>query len=216
MTPSGIAAKLDETLAELQISYLDLYLLHQPVPCKKEGDKMVPQRGFGIHEVWRAMEAVNHSGKAKAIGISNFPTIIVNDILNYAKIVPAVQQIELHPYLPQNRHCKFIKDNGITITAYSPLGNPGFIKSDHKPLIEDPHVKDIAKKYKKSPAQVLIRWQIDLGHVVIPKSIKPERIQENLDVFDFQLEQGEVESLKKLDRNFRGFDQDWHQVPTFT
>jgi len=215
MTPNGIAAKLDETLAELQISYLDLYLLHQPVPCKKEGDKMVPQRGFGMHEVWKAMEAVNHSGKAKAIGISNFPTIIVNDLLNYAKIVPAVQQIEIHPYLTQTKHCQFLRENGITITGYSPLGNPGFLK-DVKPLIEDSDVVQIAKKHGKTPAQVLIRWGIDLGHVVIPKSVKPERITENLNVFDFQLGKDEIEALNKLNRDFRGFNQDWHQVPTFT
>jgi alcohol dehydrogenase (NADP+) len=215
MKPDGIAAKLNETLEELQISYLDLYLLHQPVPCKKEGDKMVPQRGFGMHEVWKAMEALYHSGKVKAIGISNFPTIIVNDLLNYAKVPPAVQQIELHPYLPQLKHCEFLRTNGITITAYSPLGAPGFVK-DNKPLIKNELVVDIAKKYRKTPAQVLIRWQIDQGHVVIPKSVKKERIHENFNVFDFQLDHGEVEALRKLDRNFRGFDQDWHQVPTFT
>jgi len=160
------------------------------------------------------------AGKVKAIGVSNFPTVLVNDLLNYARIKPAVNQIERTPYLVQKKHIDFCRSHGIEITAYGALGapgGPGGSKAEQiTPLLSNPVVVELAKKKGKTPAQVLIRYHIDGKIVVIPKSVKPHRIAENLNVFDFQLTPEEVYSLDALDRHFRYFDQDWHGVPTFT
>jgi len=216
MQPSGILEQFNKTLADLQLAYLDLYLVHQPVACTTNN---TPQRGFGLHEVWRVFETIYESGKAKAIGVSNFPTVVLNDLLNYAKVVPAVQQIERTPYLTQTTHIKYCLDNGIQITAYGPLGAPGLMatrRPNFKPLLNNATVTKLAEKYKKTVAQVLIRWQVQSNMVVIPKSIKPERIKENFEIWDFVLAKEDMEALDGLNENLRAFDQDWHTVPTFT
>jgi len=216
MQPSGILVQFNQTLADLQLTYLDLYLVHQPVACTKNN---TPQRGFGLHEVWRVFETIYESGKAKAIGVSNFPTAVLNDLLNYAKVVPAVHQIERTPYLTQTTHIKYCHDNGIQITAYGALGAPGLmsLRRPHlKPLLNNDTVKKLAEKYGKTIAQVLIRWQVQSNVVVIPKSINPERIKENFAVWDFVLAKEDMEALDSLNENLRYFEQDWHTVPTFT
>jgi len=220
MQPSGIVEQLDITLADLQLSYLDLYLVHQPVATKAgSSGGSVPQRGFGLHEVWRVFETIYESGKAKAIGVSNFPTVVLNDLLNYAKVVPAVQQIERTPYLTQTKHIQFCRDNSIHITAFGALGAPGLMSSrkpNVKPLLQNETVGKIAVKHGKTLAQVLIRWHMQSDIVVIPKSINPERLKENFAVWDFVLTKEDMEALDGLNENFRFFDQDWHTVPTFT
>jgi len=151
--------------------------------------------------------------------VSNFPTVIFNDLLNYAKIKPAVNQIERTPYLTQKRHVAYLKSNDVQITAYGPLGAPGLMSSrkpDVKPLLENEVVGKIANKHKKTIAQVLIRWQIQEGIVVIPKSINEQRIKENFEVWDFELQKEDMEALDSLDKGYRYFDQDWQGVPTFT
>jgi len=217
--PNNVLERFNKTLSDLKLSYLDLYLVHQPVAVRTEGTQHVPQRGFGIHEVWRVFETIYESGKAKAIGVSNFQTVIFNDLINYAKIKPAVNQIERTPYLTQKRHVAYCRSNGAQITAYGPLGAPGLMstrKPDVKPLMDNEVVNKISKKHKKTTAQVLIRWQMQGGIVVIPKSTNEQRIKENFDVWDFELEKEEMEELDGLDKGFRFFDQDWHGVPTFT
>jgi len=219
MNPFSVMAAIDKTLADLQLSYLDLYLIHQPVACKPEGSSFVPQRGFGLQEVWRAMETVCESGKARSIGVSNFPTVLVNDLLNYAKIPPVINQIERHPYLVQDLHIKYCKNNGIQITSYGPLGNPGLVSKNRpgsKSLLSDPVISKIAAKHKKTPAQILIRWHIDTGVTVIPKTTNSERLVENYNIWDFKLDAEDLSEIKGLNENLRHFDQDWHSVPTFT
>jgi len=144
---------------------------------------------------------------------------MVNDLLNYARIKPAVNQIERTPYLTHKRHLEFLKSEGIEITAYGPLGAPGLmseVRPDVKPLMKNPVVTEIAEKKGKTVAQVLIRWSIQGNVVVIPKSIKPERIEENFKALDFELTNEEMKALDDLNTDFRYFDQDWHGVPTFT
>jgi len=221
MEPKGIQAQLDKTLSDLQTNYIDLYLIHQPVACTMVQDKAQPLRGvgWGIQDVWREMEKIFESGKAKAIGISNFPTVMVNDLLCYAKIVPAVQQIERTPFLVQEKHIGFCRKYGIQITAYGGLGAPGFkptLNPNAPELMKNETLLQIAQKYHKTAAQILIRWSIDTGVGIIPKSTKEERIKENGNVFDFKLSESDVSSLNKLDCNMRLFNQDWHTVPTFT
>jgi len=220
MNPKAMEAALDTTLSELQLQYLDLYLLHQPVPCKSVGGKSVAEHaGYGIADIWRVMEELQHKGKVRSIGVSNFPTILVNEVLCTCKIRPAVNQIERTPYLSQPKHVKFCRDHGICITSYSPLGNPGLVSTSKphiKPVLEHDIIKNIAANHKKTPAQVLIKWQMQGGFVVIPKSVKFERIKENFDVFDFELSEDDVKSIDGMNQNLRLFDQEWHGVPTFT
>jgi diketogulonate reductase-like aldo/keto reductase len=215
MQPDLVQKQLEQTLEDLQISYLDLYLIHQPVPCG--ADKF--RRGVCIQDIWREFEKLHDSGKVKAIGISNFPTVIVNDLLNYARIKPAVNQIERTPYLTQKRHIDFLKSEGIHVTAFGSLGAPGLMgqrKPNVKPLMSNQTVIDIAAKKGKSIAQVLLRWGVQSQTVVIPKSITPARIEENSKVLDWELTNDEMKALDDLNTDYRYFDQDWHGIPTFT
>jgi len=219
--PSGIEAQLDKTLANLQTSYLDLYLIHQPVPVKLVNDNSVPCRhvGWGLQDVWRVMEKLFDGKKVRAIGVSNFNTALLNDVLCYSRIPPAVNQIERHPFLVQQKHVEFCQKYGVQVTAFASLGSPGLM-AKIKPgspelLVADP-VVSLGKKYGKTPAQILVRWSIDTGVISLPKSTKAERVKENFQVFDFKLTPEEVQTLSKMDQNIRFFAQDWHGVPVFT
>lgn len=216
MQPDLVQKQLEQTLQELQLTYLDLYLIHHPVAV---GADSKYRRGVSIQDIWREMEKLQDSGKVKAIGVSNFPTVLVNDLLNYARIKPAVNQIERTPYLTQKRHIEFLKSEGIHITAFGPLGAPGLMgqrKPNVKPLMSNQTVIDIATKKGKTIAQVLIRWAIQSQTVVIPKSTTPARIEENFKVLDWELTNDEMKALDDLNADYRYFDQDWHGVPVFT
>jgi diketogulonate reductase-like aldo/keto reductase len=220
MQINNVHKQFEQTLQELQLSYLDLYLIHHPVPCGVgDGGVVKFQRGVCIQDIWREMEKIYDSGKVKAIGLSNFPTVLVNDLLNYARIKPAVNQIERTPYLTQKRHIEFLRSEGIEVTAFGPLGAPGLMsqrKPNIKPLMSNQVIIDIAAKKGKTIAQVLIRWGIQSKTVVIPKSITPARIEENFKVLDWELTNDEMKALDDLNTDYRYFDQDWHGVPTFT
>jgi len=221
MDPSGVEAQLDKTLQDLQTKYLDLYLVHQPVVVQEVDGKPLPKHGtgWGLQDVWRAMEAVLSKGKTKAIGVSNFPTVVINDLLCYAKVVPAVQQIERHPWLVQKKHVDYCRRHGIQITAYASLGAPGLmtkVRPDALDLLNAPPVTALVKKYNKTPAQILIRWSIDTNVIAIPKSVKEERLKENFAVWDFKLLPDEIQTLSNMNQNTRCFEQEWHNVPTFT
>jgi len=225
--PGKVSACLEKTLADLQLKYLDLYLIHQPIivepdPTYDGKDRMrgkfMPLRGvgWGLQDLWRDMEACHAAGLTKAIGVSNFNAQTLNDVLMYAKVPPAVNQIERHPYLQQNRFVEFCKKWGVVVTAYAPLGAPGLYGEDkEEPLLTHPKVLAIAKTHGKTSAQIVIRWAIDCDTVVIPKSVKPARVQENFDVLDFQLSKEELDVMTTLEKNSRLFGQDWMGVPTF-
>lgn len=221
-----------QTLKDLQLDYLDLYLMHWGLAIASDDEQTgrnmrgepLDKNGFlitvpiSVRETWEAMEVLVQKGLVKNIGVANFTAPMLVDLLSYAKILPAVNQIELHPYNAQTNLVEFCQYKNIIVTAYSPLGRPGVIKEigTELLLIEDPNILAIAKTHGKSPAQVLIRWAMQRNTIVIPKSTNPENIKANINVFDFELSEQEMASISKLDRKHRYVNpSDWWKIPYF-
>jgi diketogulonate reductase-like aldo/keto reductase len=172
----------ENSLQRLGLSYVDLYLIHWPVKGK-------------IVETWKAMIKILKDGKSRAIGVSNYSIDELKETLQISDIIPAVNQVEVHPFLYQKNLMDFCKNNGIQIESYSPLTRGK--KLNHHLL------KAISNKYGKTTAQILIRWNLQHGLVVIPKSIHENRILENSQVFDFEIEEKDMETLNSLNENLR-------------
>ncbi|MBY8816338.1 aldo/keto reductase [Streptomyces cinereoruber] len=175
----------DASLDKLGLDYADLYLIHWPVPAK---DAYV--------DTYRAFEKILADGRAKAIGVSNFLPEHLERLIGETSVVPAVNQIELHPQLPQQASREAHARYGIATEAWSPLGQG-------KGLLEVPAIVAIAQKHGRTPAQVVLRWHLQLGNVVIPKSVTPSRIAENIDVFGFELDDEDLAGIAALDEGRR-------------
>nr|WP_202472143.1 aldo/keto reductase [Streptomyces sp. SID4921] len=175
----------DTSLDKLGLEYVDLYLIHWPVPAK---DAYV--------DTYKAFERILADGRAKSIGVSNFLPEHLERLLGETSVVPAVNQIELHPQLQQAEARAFHAEHGIVTEAWSPLGSG-------KGLLEVPTVLAVARKHGRSPAQVVLRWHLQTGHVVIPKSVTPSRIAENIDVFGFELDADDLAAFAALDEGKR-------------
>lgn len=181
-------AAFRHSLAELKLDAVDLYLIHWPAP--KRGEFL---------NCWRALEEIHADGRARAIGVSNFLVHHLEKLLVTATVVPAVNQIQVHPYLQQKELRAFNAAHGIRTEAYSPLAQGA--------VLRDPVITAIATRLQRSPAQVVLRWHIQLGNIVIPKSVTPERIAANIDLFDFELTDDDMAAIESLDRGERiGFD----------
>jgi diketogulonate reductase-like aldo/keto reductase len=175
---------------KLRLDVVDLYLIHWPVPSR---DRYV--------ESWRALARLKEDGRVRSIGVSNFQPPHLRRLFDEVGVVPSVNQIELHPYLQQAALRAFDEEHGIVTEAWSPLAQ-GLV-------LDDPALVAIAAAHGKTTAQVVLRWHVQLGNVVFPKSVTPERIAENLDIFDFELSAAELESIAGLERGERtGFDPD--------
>jgi len=192
---SRVEECLDQSLANLGVDYLDLYLVHWPVPMNPKGNHpMFPllpngrrdvDRDWPLKETWKQMEALVKNGKVKSIGVSNFSEVKLEEILPTAEIIPAVNQLELHVYNPQHKLISYLKSKGIVPQAYSPLG------STNSPLLSDENVTSIASKYSLQPADVLLGYLVARGIVALPKSVTPSRISSNF--------KGALAASEKLD-----------------
>lgn len=174
----------ETSMARLGLETLDLYLIHWPCPA----------RGLFV-ETYRALEELYRAGRVRAIGVSNFQPDHLQQLMDATAIVPAVNQVELHPWLQQHRLRALHTELGIRTVAWSPLGRGA--------VLADPVITDIAAALGVSPAQVILRWHIEQGNVTIPKASSPERMSENLDVFSFELTAGQLSAIAGLDRNRR-------------
>jgi 2,5-diketo-D-gluconate reductase A len=193
---SDALAAFDRTLSDLGLEYVDLFLIHWPLPAV--GDFV---------ETWRALESVYRDDRARAIGVSNFHADHLRRLLDETEIVPAVNQIEAHPYLTQEPLRAFNASHGIRTEAWSPLARGR--------VLDDPTIKDVVDRTGRTAAQVVLRWHIQLGNIVFPKSVRLDRIEENFNIFDFELSGEDMAAISKLDRGERtGPDPDtFNYVP---
>jgi 2,5-diketo-D-gluconate reductase A len=174
----------DKSTGLLGIDEVDLYLIHWPTPARDV-----------YLDSWRALIRLREEGRARSIGVSNFHDAHLRKIIDETGVIPAINQIELHPWLPQTQLRDIDARLGIKTEAWSPLGSGR--------LIDDPVIAEVATKHGKSPAQVMVRWSIQLGNIVLPKSVTPERIEQNIDVFDFQLDDADMAAIATLESGRR-------------
>lgn len=220
--PERVEQVCRKQLQDLQLEYLDLYIVHFPIALKYVDPSVRYPPGFTyevggkveainvpLYQTWAAMESLVEKGLAKSIGISNYNGALVLDCLRYARIRPATLQIEHHPYLVQPGLVKLAQDEGIVVTAYSSFGPQSFLEMDMKRaqdtplLLEHPEIKKIAEKHDKSAAQILLRWATQRNIAVIPKSNNPGRLAQNLDVTGWDLSTDEVNVISGLDKGLR-------------
>lgn len=213
----------ERSLRDLQLDYLDLYLIHFPiatafVPFETRyppgwffdpdapHPKMHPV-AVSLAETWAAMEGLVESGLVRNIGVCNFNIALLRDLLSYAKIPPAALQVELHPYLAQPKLLRFCREQQIAVTGFSPLGAASYVSigmaGRQDAVLAESAVLDIATRHRRTPAQIVLRWGVQRGTAIVPMTSRRERLVENLSLFDFTLTDDEMQTISALDRNRR-------------
>lgn len=221
--PEHVRPALEKSLRDLQLGYLDLYLIHFPISQKYvpidhryppgwfyDPAAATPRMEFApvpIMETWRAMEELVDQGLVRQIGISNFGTSLIRDLLASARIRPAVLQVEMHPYLTQEKLLRYCKQEEIAVTAFSPLGAMSYFSlgmaQTSESVLDQAVVRAAAFHHGKTPAQIVLRWGLQRGTAIIPKTSQPQRLTENLELFDFALSEEEMQGISALNQNRR-------------
>ena len=186
--PEALKRSFDQTLTYLGVEQIDLFLIHWPLPTLYDGDYL---------STWKAVAQLKADGQARSVGVSNFQPAHLARIIAETGIVPAVNQVELHPYFANRAVLEACAEHGIAVEAHSPLGH-------NNAELDDPRIQRIAEAHQRSVAQVILRWHIQHGYIAIPKSARPERMAENIDVFDFELDGEEMAAIDGLDRGESG------------
>jgi 2,5-diketo-D-gluconate reductase A len=185
--PDEARRAFEGTLEALGFDYVDLFLIHWPLPTLYDGDYV---------STWKTLEEFQRDGRSRSIGVSNFQVAHLERLAAEADMVPAVNQIELHPYLLNAEVDSYGREHGIATEAWSPIAQGG--------VLDDPVITDIAARLGRAPAQAVLRWHVERGNIVFPKSTTPSRIRENFELFDFELEPGDAEKIDALDRGEEG------------
>jgi 2,5-diketo-D-gluconate reductase A len=185
--PDDARKAFEDTLSALDLGYLDLFLIHWPLPTQYDGDFV---------STWKTLEEFRQDGRVRSIGVSNFQVAHLERLAAETGTVPAVNQIEVHPYLTNEEVRAYDRAHGIATEAWSPIAQGG--------VLDDPTIVQIAERVGRTPAQVVLRWHIQRGDIVFPKSTTPSRIQENFALFDFELEGSDVDAIAGLDRGEQG------------
>jgi D-xylose reductase len=221
--PEHVRPALQRSLEDLQLDTLDLYLMHFPIatrfvpfetryPPEWVYDPAGPEPRIEadpvpLLETWQAMEELVREGLVRDIGVCNFGTALLRDLVNAAETPPAVLQVEMHPYLCQEKLLRFCREAGIAVTAFSPLGAQSYFQLNmaeaDEAVIEQEAVGAIAARLGRSPAQVILRWGIQRGTAIVPKTCRPDRLRENLALFDFALTEADMAAISGLDRHRR-------------
>ena len=221
--PEHVEMACRKSLDDLGLDYLDLYLIHFPIALEfvpiedryppewlrdPEADNPVMKRArVSLHETWGAMEKLVDQGLARQIGVCNYSTGLVHDLMSYCRIKPSVLQVESHPYLVQPKLMRLARDYGIHVTAFSPLGALSYVEigiaGQEDSTLTEPVVLAAAEAHGKTPAQVVLRWGIQRGNSIIPKTSNPDRMRENLAITDFALSDAEMEAISALDQGRR-------------
>lgn len=221
--PDHVPLALERSLADLQLDYLDLYLVHFPIALAyvpfdlryppewlfdPEADEPVMQPArVPLADTWRAMEQLRADGRARHIGVCNYNSGLLHDLMNYAAHPPEMLQIESHPYLTQERLIRLARDYGLEVTAFSPLGAMSYFELEMaesgESVLDNPVIQEIAKRVGRTPAQVVLRWGLQRDTALVVKSVRPDRMQENLALDDFELTNDDMQAISALNKNRR-------------